>query len=426
MRILIGSPIHISKDHCVEQWIENVAKLLEKYPADLFLVDSSPDLSYIEKVKDYLRKYGIDNYKIEHFEINQEQPEAERLGRSREIIRKEILAKGYGAWFNWECDYILPPDALGKLITIMKIGKYAMVSHIPSAKEISLEPDNYFGIDLIKKAPLARYGFLVGYPDMPDIWHGTGLWFKKRLVRDGGKLVGLNIEDCAHLNKYRKKDGLRLNLGCGNKLKDGYINIDIQEPCDLKHDLRDPLPLKDNSVDEIFSEGNVIALFTRAEWRKLKKEISRVLKPSGKLEIIFLDFEYILKAFLKSKNRQRWNWWLNTIFSGQENSFDLSKNGFTPDKLISDLKKESMEKFSVERLPEQEYIRLVSFKKTLLLIIAISVFIPRVIWADLSYIITDFTPEEDSPPLGFLNSISKRKEKHYNSSYEDTHWHTNT
>ena len=99
---------------------------------------------------------------------------------------------------------------------------------------------------------------------------------------------------------------MKLNLGCGKKHKQGYVNIDIQEPCDLKHDLRTPWPFADNSVDEIFTEDNTICLFSRQEWEGVvKREMARVLKTGGKLEIIFLDFEYIPKAFLDNKDGQR-------------------------------------------------------------------------------------------------------------------------
>lgn len=157
---------------------------------------------------------------------------------------------------------------------------------------------------------------------------------------------------------------MKLNLGCGRAHKEGYINIDIQEPCDLKHDLKTPLPFEDNSVDEIFSEGNTICLFSQNEWKMIKKDIYRVLKPGGKLEIIFLDFEYILRAFLDDKDGKRWGWWWQTIFSGQENEYDFSKNGFSYDKLTSDLHEEGMVDFVKTRAVNPEYIHLICYKNS--------------------------------------------------------------
>ena len=155
---------------------------------------------------------------------------------------------------------------------------------------------------------------------------------------------------------------MKLNLGCGKKHKEGYINIDIQEPCDLKHDLSTPLPYEDNSVDEVYSEGNFVCLFSDNEWTKLKHEMVRVLKPGGKLEIIFLDFEYILKAFLENKDEERWSW-KQAIFSGQANDYDFSKNGFTYEKMRVDLINEGMLDFTRKQTDKSDQIHLACYKR---------------------------------------------------------------
>lgn len=127
MKILIGTPIHKTKNYCMEKWLENVSRL--EYPADLLMVDNSPDLDYTEKVKGYCAKYGITNYKIEHLELPYEQKIFERVARCREIIRKEVLSKGYDAWFSWECDQIIPTNTLNELIRIMRLEGFMMVDH---------------------------------------------------------------------------------------------------------------------------------------------------------------------------------------------------------------------------------------------------------------------------------------------------------
>src|SRR3989344_4571515 len=104
MRILLGTPINEVKDYAVERWLENVSQLLLKYPADFLMVDNSPGTGYAEKVRKYCEKYKIRNYEIEHLEIGKWQPSAEKIGRSREIIRKKFLSGNYDAWFSWECD----------------------------------------------------------------------------------------------------------------------------------------------------------------------------------------------------------------------------------------------------------------------------------------------------------------------------------
>ena len=52
---------------------------------------------------------------------------------------------------------------------------------------------------------------------------------------------------------------LKLNLGCGNKKKDGFKGVD-KYPCeavDILSDITKPLPFDDNSVDEVLMD-NVI------------------------------------------------------------------------------------------------------------------------------------------------------------------------
>ena len=118
MKILIGTPIHQVKDYAMERWLENVSKL--EYQTDLLLVDNSPGTDYVEKVKGYCAKYGITNYRIEHLEINPELSVSEIIGRSTEIIRQEVLSHDYDAWFSWECDQLIPNNALRELIKMME------------------------------------------------------------------------------------------------------------------------------------------------------------------------------------------------------------------------------------------------------------------------------------------------------------------
>ena len=153
---------------------------------------------------------------------------------------------------------------------------------------------------------------------------------------------------------------MKLNLGCGKKLLEGFMNIDIQNPCDLLHDLRFPLPYENSSVEEVYS-ANFIHTFSRKDWRELKKEMIRVLKSGGKLELILHDFDYILSHFL-SNDEEKWDWWLQTIYGAQFNEYDYIKNGFTYEKLKAHLHEEGMINFE-EDTSNPEYIHLISYKQ---------------------------------------------------------------
>ena len=188
----------------MERWLENVSKL--EYPADFMMVDNSPGTGYMEKVKGYCAKYGIKNYKIEHLELPPEQEVFERVARSREIIRQEILSRGYGAWFSWECDQLIPTNSLGKLVKIIKSGNFLIVEVNSWAREAPNEPNTDGGVALFKRELLEKHSFILKFgtgPDMPNTWEQGEAWFRKQAVKDGHgyiKVYGV-ISPIYHLNR---------------------------------------------------------------------------------------------------------------------------------------------------------------------------------------------------------------------------------
>ncbi len=95
---------------------------------------------------------------------------------------------------------------------------------------------------------------------------------------------------------------LRLNLGCGDKILPGYINVDVaasragMKP-DLLCDLRDLAALDDNSVDEILSV-HVVEHFWRWEVTDILREWIRVLKPGAAMIIECPNLESACRTFL--------------------------------------------------------------------------------------------------------------------------------
>jgi predicted SAM-dependent methyltransferase len=87
----------------------------------------------------------------------------------------------------------------------------------------------------------------------------------------------------------RKKSLKKLNLGCGDKILPGYINVDVagsrqgRKP-DVLCDLRRLKPFADNEIDEILSV-HVVEHFWRWEIVDVVKEWVRVLKPGGQMVI---------------------------------------------------------------------------------------------------------------------------------------------
>lgn len=173
----------------MERWLQNISKL--EYPADLLMVDNSPDLDYIEKAKGYCVKYGITNYKIEHLEISQELSSDMRINVAQEVLRRKILNSDYDAWFSWECDQIIPNNALNELIKLMETTNCKMALHNCWARFDSDLLMTDMGCTLIKKECLKKAWFLperdgkISFNES-DRYKST---FKERVLRSGGGFI---------------------------------------------------------------------------------------------------------------------------------------------------------------------------------------------------------------------------------------------
>lgn len=211
MKVLIGTPIHQLKDYCTERWLQNVEQLRKVYPCDFLMVDNSPTLDYATKVKRYCKKLGVKNYQIKHLQIAQgeevnksvDEQIHERVARSQELIRQFVLKGDYDAWFSWECDQIIPTNALDKLIEIMRMGNFMMVNHNCWDKNV---PDGLcfdWGITLVSREYFKKYSFLLefGTEPEPDSWYNAQAWYRKRLKRDGSPFIDLSgvISPILHL-----------------------------------------------------------------------------------------------------------------------------------------------------------------------------------------------------------------------------------
>lgn len=95
---------------------------------------------------------------------------------------------------------------------------------------------------------------------------------------------------------------MKLHLGCGKNIKEGYINIDkyIQLPGIENLDILN-LPYQDNSVDEILSE-HLVEHIGFADEEKFWKECTRLLKQGGTLITETPDFEWLCKQFIEAED----------------------------------------------------------------------------------------------------------------------------
>lgn len=137
---------------------------------------------------------------------------------------------------------------------------------------------------------------------------------------------------------------IKLNLGCGDKILEGYVNVDIVnergglQP-DVVCDIKNLKIFENESVDEIMAI-HVVEHFWRWEITDVIKEWIRVLKPNGKLILECPNLLSACKELVKDpinyskpdKNGQRSMW----VFYGDPGWKDplmMHKWGYTPHSL---------------------------------------------------------------------------------------------
>jgi len=139
---------------------------------------------------------------------------------------------------------------------------------------------------------------------------------------------------------------MKLNLGCGDKILPGYVNVDVAESRagkkpDVLCDLHRLAQFKDDSADEILSV-HVVEHFWRWEVVDVLKEWVRVLKPGGRMVLECPNLRSACEAFLANPELhagpgpegQRTMW----VFYGDPSWHDplmVHRWGYTPQSLAA-------------------------------------------------------------------------------------------
>jgi hypothetical protein len=134
---------------------------------------------------------------------------------------------------------------------------------------------------------------------------------------------------------------MKLNLCCGDDVRDGYINIDVRKTnpnvlvLDLEKELLKPFP--SNSVEEIIAKDCI----ENVSWRRVEdllRDIHRVLKCNGKVYIQVPDLEAIAKKVIFNPdfcfgNLCGWKAISYWVYGGQDYPENSHKAGFTIESL---------------------------------------------------------------------------------------------
>ena len=103
-------------------------------------------------------------------------------------------------------------------------------------------------------------------------------------------------------NKANKENNIRLNIGCGHKIMQGYLNVDQRKlpEVDIQADLMN-LPVTKGSVDEICS-AHLVEHFTKENLtRNILPYWKSCLKDNGILRIIAPNAEAMMGAYNNKK-----------------------------------------------------------------------------------------------------------------------------
>lgn len=126
------------------------------------------------------------------------------------------------------------------------------------------------------------------------------------------------------------KHTIRLNLGCGSDLREGWVNVDARPTGDVVADVRS-LPFKPNCAESILAL-DILEHFWRDQTVDILKEWGRVLIPGGTLILRVPNLWWLARALLST--REDLQPVVENVYGGHKygtnGEFDTHHWGWTP------------------------------------------------------------------------------------------------
>jgi predicted SAM-dependent methyltransferase len=130
----------------------------------------------------------------------------------------------------------------------------------------------------------------------PQVWNRS-LSVAFRTFQSEMRVARMHANGVQKSKELQTDTPLKLHLGCGPKLKRGWINVDLVPNADLCLDLREPLPFADESCEIVYCEHFLEHVPYPDAAEKFMRECWRVLQPGGVLSISVPDGEIGLRAY---------------------------------------------------------------------------------------------------------------------------------
>ncbi len=120
-------------------------------------------------------------------------------------------------------------------------------------------------------------------------------WLRSRGGRTDRKLI---------VEHFAAVDSPRLQLGCGTRLLDGWLNSDFVPRTTeaIRIDATEPLPFDDSTFAHVYSE-HMIEHLDHLAGQRLLGEICRVMRPGGRLRLSTPDLGRLLDLFAPPASR---------------------------------------------------------------------------------------------------------------------------
>ncbi len=135
---------------------------------------------------------------------------------------------------------------------------------------------------------------------------------QRRSVAQAGEATAANGEQdhvtAAHNVLRRFSKPYKLHIACGGVRLRGWINVDRDPPSkivDISWDVRQPLPIEDESCAFIFNE-HFLEHLTVQEGLAFLRECRRMLMPGGVLRVGMPDLTECIRQYYENDWRQPW------------------------------------------------------------------------------------------------------------------------
>ncbi len=118
----------------------------------------------------------------------------------------------------------------------------------------------------------------------------------------------LDAKKWSELAKVAAVNPAKLHIGCGRNIQEGWVNLDLTGPADIRADVRNGIPLPDSTVKFIYSE-HFLEHLTVQECLRCLRDFYRLLQPGGVIRIATPDLDYVIDKYLGNWRDQDWLKW---------------------------------------------------------------------------------------------------------------------